>query len=88
LAVLVYGDVYNRGQEALSRALGRSVRSVQRTLAALVCAGLAIEQRRQRPLPAVISLHPVVEGFARLEAVEPRRRRYERQTKYARRRKA
>jgi DNA-binding transcriptional ArsR family regulator len=88
LAILGQGDVFSHGQEALAKAMGLSIRSVQRSLAILVEAKLAVEQRRQRPLPAVILLHPVVESYARLETVEPSRQRYERQTKYGRRRRA
>jgi len=41
-------------------------------------AGLVQQQQRQRPLPALVFIHPVIASFARLEQLEPARKRYER----------
>lgn len=66
------------GQNELAHALGRSLRTVQRNLAALINAGLVIERRRQRGLTAVLLLHPVVTTYAATERIQPSRPRYAR----------
>jgi hypothetical protein len=69
------GRAYERGYAALAQKTGKSVRTVERTLALLFREGFVTEQKRQFGETLQLCVHPGTKAFAIAEAATPRSRR-------------